>query len=414
MSKLLVFYTTIYPNDHGEVFVENEMRILEKYFEKIIIICAVKKNNTVIRYIPANAEVYVFPETLNFGQKLFGIRFVFMRIFWNEFFFVKKHLKLKFNFLKLKILYIDLLRGYYLHKYTNTILKKRLKSTTIYCYSYWSDYEAIACAFLKKDNPEIKAFARNHRWDLYFYAAENKYLPLRKFIYDHLDAVFCIAEDGIDYIKNELKFEHNIFSVSKIGTYKKISKNKPFVKTNSLLFISCSNLVPVKRVDLIIDALALINEFNINWIHFGEGILKESLIENAKKLSTMKNIKFEFKGQTKNEDVLAFYEENQVDFLLNVSKSEGIPVSIMEAMSFGIPVIATAVGGTPEIVKHQITGFLLPENPNPNDIVEAIKYYYSMQTEETIHLRENAYNKWCEDYDADKNYAKFIDKILSI
>jgi len=45
-------------------------------------------------------------------------------------------------------------------------------------------------------------------------------------------------------------------------------------------------------------------------------------------------------------DVLNYYASNPVDVFINTSSSEGLPVSIMEAMSFGIPVIATNVGGT--------------------------------------------------------------------
>ena len=60
-----------------------------------------------------------------------------------------------------------------------------------------------------------------------------------------------------------------------------------------------------------------------------------------------------------------------VDLFLNVSEYEGVPVSVMEAQSFGIPVIATAVGGTPEIVNEE-NGFLLPENPSQDEIASAI------------------------------------------
>jgi len=414
MEKILILFTTSYPNTNGEVFVENEIRVLENYFDKILDICAVDKNKDIVRYIPKNTDVFVFNENLTFYQKLKGIPFFFMKIFWQEIIFAKKNLTIKFNFNKLKILYIDLIKGYLLCKYTQKILKKYSQATTIYCYSYWSDYEAIACAFLKKKNPQIKAFARNHRWDIYFYASTHKYLPLRKFIFDQLDAVYCIAQNGVDYLKNELKFQHNTIFVSKLGTYNKYKKNKPFEISNSFLIVSCSYLIPVKRIDLIIDALMLIHEIPITWFHFGDGILKESLIDRSNKLKPMNNLKFEFKGQTTNDDIMTFYEKNQVDLFINVSKSEGIPVTIMEAMSFGIPVIATAVGGIPEIVNHGYNGFLLPENPSPNDLADAIKSYYHLPIKETLRLRENAFEKWDGEYNAKKNYIKFIEEILKL
>lgn len=52
---------------------------------------------------------------------------------------------------------------------------------------------------------------------------------------------------------------------------------------------------------------------------------------------------------------------NDFDLFVNMSLSEGIPVSIMEAISFGIPIIATNVGGNAEIVNDE-TGVLIPVN----------------------------------------------------
>jgi hypothetical protein len=63
-GKLFLF-TANYPNTSGEVFVENEMRVLEKHFSQIIIICATAKKKEVNRYIPKSAEVFVFDENLN-------------------------------------------------------------------------------------------------------------------------------------------------------------------------------------------------------------------------------------------------------------------------------------------------------------------------------------------------------------
>ena len=48
--------------------------------------------------------------------------------------------------------------------------------------------------------------------------------------------------------------------------------------------------------------------------------------------------------------MLDYYKNNIIDIFINLSASEGIPVSIMDAISFGIPCIATNVGGTGEIV----------------------------------------------------------------
>jgi len=60
-----------------------------------------------------------------------------------------------------------------------------------------------------------------------------------------------------------------------------------------------------------------------------------------------------------------------MDVFLLPSLSEGTSMTLLEAMSFGIPSIATAVGGTPEIIQNQETGLLI-ENEDESGLVEAI------------------------------------------
>lgn len=411
--RQLIIFTASYPNAPGETFVENEIRILEKYFERIIVICAANKQKGVDRYIPQNAEVFVFNENLAALQKLKGIPFLFKRIFWQEVRFAQKNLNINFKLIHFKILYMDLVKGYLLSKFAKNIAKNHHADSTYY-YAYWSDCKAVACAFLKKKNPKIKSFARNHGWDIYFYVNEPEYLPLRNFIFKELDAIFCVSDYGVDYLKNKLKFKGTNFFVSKLGVHnipRQIKLNK---NTGPFLIVSCSNLVPIKRIYLIIDALALIEKIPVQWFHFGDGILKEELLQQANKLVALDNIELEFKGAISNKEIMTFYESDPVELFINVSRSEGIPVSIMEAMSFGIPVIATAVGGTPEIVKHGVNGYLLPANPTPEEIAETITAFYNLSIEEKIKLRQNAYNTWEAEYNAEKNYKAFVDKILEL
>ncbi|NCO54621.1 MAG: glycosyltransferase, partial [Bacteroidetes bacterium] len=69
-----------------------------------------------------------------------------------------------------------------------------------------------------------------------------------------------------------------------------------------------------------------------------------------------------------------------VDLFINVSESEGIPVSIMEALSAGIPVIATNVGGTNEIVNNDV-GFLIDKEFEINTAVNIINNYLNSPIE---------------------------------
>ena len=124
------------------------------------------------------------------------------------------------------------------------------------------------------------------------------------------------------------------------------------------------------------------------------------------------NLSFEIKGNVENNEILDFYNKNFVDLFFNVSETEGIPVSIMEAQSAGIPVLATDVGGTSEIVNNK-NGFLIEKDFNVSSVVEIIQNYLN-ESPENIKLKRNlSYTNWLEKYNAEKNYTEFAQLILS-
>jgi glycosyltransferase involved in cell wall biosynthesis len=57
----------------------------------------------------------------------------------------------------------------------------------------------------------------------------------------------------------------------------------------------------------------------------------------------------------------------RMDVLVLTSRNEGTPVAVIEAMAAALPVIATAVGGVPDVVRHEETGLLVP-----SDAIEAL------------------------------------------
>jgi glycosyltransferase involved in cell wall biosynthesis len=96
---------------------------------------------------------------------------------------------------------------------------------------------------------------------------------------------------------------------------------------------------------------------------------------------------------------------------VNVSASEGIPVSIMEAMSAYTPVIATDVDGNGEIVQDQYNGFLLSPDFTNEHLAALIEKCANTNLQP---LRQNAYNTWNEKFNAHKNYSNFVKEILSL
>lgn len=172
---------------------------------------------------------------------------------------------------------------------------------------------------------------------------------------------------------------------------------------------------PVKRVDRIIDALSLTDGIKAEWTHIGSGMLADELKEQAEReLKGKENIKYELKGYMNHDDAMEYISDNSFDFLLNVSSSEGLPVTMMECMARGMPVIATDVGGVCEIVENGKNGFMLKPDFTDGELVSTIKEYAEMSADERRKMSDCAYEKWRNCFDCRKNYLEFCEEILSL
>ena len=130
----------------------------------------------------------------------------------------------------------------------------------------------------------------------------------------------------------------------------------------------------------------------------------------AKKL--IKNITYHFYGFTDNDKILNFYHQNQVDLFINVSETEGIPISIMEAFSSGIPAIATNVGGVSELVNNN-NGFLVDKDIKSEELAKIICKFYTLPENQIKELRKSAYEKWKNEFNSENNLKLLMQNILN-
>ena len=237
-------------------------------------------------------------------------------------------------------------------------------------YAYWMYETAYAGARLKEEYPGSHFVTRCHGYDLYIERHANGYLPYRHFILESADVVYPISQQGKIYLGDlyDHVFDSKIH-VARLGTRRLFDINRNESDPSLTTIVSCSNLIPLKRIHLIIEALRN-TKMNIRWIHFGDGELRAELEKKASALPD--NIHVDFKGFVQNKDIHEFYATHNITAFINVSETEGIPVSIMEAQSYGIPVIATDVGGTGEIVHDGVNGVILSKSFAPTDLLNAI------------------------------------------
>jgi glycosyltransferase involved in cell wall biosynthesis len=113
-------------------------------------------------------------------------------------------------------------------------------------------------------------------------------------------------------------------------------------------------------------------------------------------------------------ELLEFYKKNNVDLFINVSETEGIPVSIIEASSFGVVVIGTLVGGVGEILEEGENGFLVNQSCTPQEVANAITRFYDMPDAQKSHMRAKAIIIWQQKYSAENNYTDFLTSLMNL
>lgn len=248
--------------------------------------------------------------------------------------------------------------------------------------------------------------ARAHGSDLYEEASPIGYIPLRTRTLEVLDAVYPVSDHGYRYLSERHPWAANRLKVSHLGTHDHGLAPAPRSR-NPLRLVTCSSMVPVKRIDRLVRALALIRDRAVVWTHFGDGPLRVEIESMARDMCG-NNITLDFRGSVANQQVLSAYVASPFHALVNLSDSEGIPVSMMEACSFGIPIISTDVGGVGEIVKHGANGLLLSSRPSIADILHVISELAEMSDTAYETLRQGARHAWTDKFDATTNYTQFV------
>lgn len=286
----------------------------------------------------------------------------------------------------------------------------------LYFYSYWFYVTASVACLLKKHFQDrgirAVAFTRAHRFDIYEEKRTFGFLPQRRNILSEVSRVYACSDDGTDYLKERYPEFADKIETSYLGTY----DHGIGADTEEGVFslVSCSRVTSVKRVGLIVDALAHLSDLGLKlrWTHIGDGPELEDVKRKAKeKLGFMEVV---FTGALPNTEVYDYYSSHPADLFINVSSSEGLPVSIMEAISFGIPTVATDVGGTSEIVRDGITGRLLKADFSPSELAEEIRRAAVMEQGGREALRQSTRTYWEKHFQAEVNYENFARRILEL
>jgi len=359
-------------------------------------------------------EIITWTKGLRIRQYLAGALSIFRPSLWREL------LKGKVSGNAIKNLGKLFFCSYVFMKLSNPIIKSALnEGKKIYMVGTWFYVDAFTIARLKKKFPNTYGCALAHSGEVMKSRNPFMHQCFHEYAFENLNNVFFISRKVLEKYLDDMvdvgirdRFKDKI-SVKYLGSLKSSDKMNPD-EARCFTLLSCSRIDSNKRLDRIISALEKWDGPRLRWIHIGTGILESEIRLKADALvRSNKRIDVVFTGRLKNDDVINFYSSNHVDLFVNVSKSEGLPVSIMEAMSYGIPCVATDVGGTSEIVSSS-TGYLIKEDFKDEELLNCLYHFIHLPQDNRELLRKNSYDNWNKLFNAKSNIQFLFKDVLKV
>jgi glycosyltransferase involved in cell wall biosynthesis len=272
-------------------------------------------------------------------------------------------------------------------------------------YAFWF-YDCIYLAFLKHLGFAEHVFVRAHGGDLFEERSSlAKNILFRNFQFSKINKVLSVSNVGKDYLQERYSAYSDKIETVYLGSTNHGLIN-PF-KRDAAVIVSCAKIRNIKRIFLIAEALQFI-DISLTWYHIGDENLQAKndptiprYLQAKEALKKKSNIEMVNLGNLSNDKVLDFYKESPVSLFISLSETEGIPVSMMEAISFGIPILSTDVGACKEIVNEQ-TGCLIPLDMDLKVIAKKIEEILlsEMNTEA---FRKQIRLFWEDKFDEKKN-----------
>ena len=405
MAKKVVLLTNRFPYGIVETFIEEEIASLPAGVELILFPIQKHSPSDKGREVPDNITV---DNTMNMRPRaeywLKAFEVLFSPRMWRALIHANK------KGLRDRIRVI----GFYARakQISDIICRKygeELKANKAVLYSYWMGEGAMAISTARNRTCSV-GVTRAHRTDLYDGNCVYGIVPGQKDTISGLNRIYPCSQDGRTYLQKKYPSLQKKISYSYLGT-RDYGYTPGDNRGGEFMIASCSRLVPVKRVHLLAEALASIKDLCIHWVHIGDGPERDNVEGYISSLPD--NIKVTLTGNLSHDDVMNYYKKHSINLFVNVSHSEGLPVSIMEVASFGIPIIATDVGGTGEIVDKSI-GDLMPEDFTKEQLEKLIRKYVLMNSDDYSKQRDSVRKYWENNFYATNNYRKFYEEITQM
>lgn len=274
-------------------------------------------------------------------------------------------------------------------------------------YTYWCVPATVAALRIKEGNKNIKVITRFHGFDLCLEQTKNNWHPLRNYISSNIDRMYFACKRSRDYYIKLYSYEEKC-EVAYLGTKKRKYLGVPDRK-DKIVLLSCSSVIPIKRVELIAETVyELSKKIKVEWYHIGGPTKRFKILDES-------GIKYNLLGQVPNKKIDWIYANVNPDLFITLSSTEGgTPVSIQEAFSMGIPALGTDVGGIPDSIIENETGYVVSMNAEPLMVSDKIVKHMQLHYKDKMKMSHNAYTLWKDQFNAEKNAESFLEKIINI
>lgn len=273
-------------------------------------------------------------------------------------------------------------------------LNKFVKNNNIDLIVASSANAGIYARLIKLFNKNIKVIYVSHGWSSIYNGGRLAFLYtfIEKQLSKLSDSILCISKKDYDNARDIIKINEDKLKIITNKIYP-IENLKEKSKNTKIKLLTVARLTPPKRIDLLIKATENIDiELHI----IGDG-------EQKKFLEDIKHKNVFFHGE-----INAFKDFSSYDIFALISDSEGLPLSALEAMSSGMPLILSDVGGCSELISQN--GILV--NNNIDEISNAINSCIEKNdgfSKKSYELFENKFN-----LELNKNeYLDYYRKVLN-
>ncbi|MEO8590177.1 MAG: glycosyltransferase [Flavobacteriales bacterium] len=351
--KELWLFTIRFPYGTLENSLEHEVPVLCRHFDKVVLFPLLREE--VVRPLPANAEVRTVIDD-PFRPASLWTMFRHWRLWypmWRDVFGSAPSKEIRRRqrrglVSKMRQAVARVLRF-------KQVMGPSYDPQRVVLYSSWTLDWATVLSLWKLMDPRVRFVTRMRGFDLYDHRAPDGWQAFQPFHLRHIEHLYTTSKASHGYLLARYPGMAGGTSISPTATDD--HGQGPWSPSDVLRIVSCSNLIPIKRVHLIAEALAGMQQ-RVHWTHFGDGPEMARVMDIVRDFPP--HIRADLKGRLPNAAIVDWYKQNPVDLFIHVSSTEGgVSVAVQEATSFGIPVLGADAGGVGEIV-NDITGELLP------------------------------------------------------